>query len=303
MVVQDGTTERQLPIKGGGSHEAGENPGFFGGLDVPRPRPASLVETPPSFSLTHLRERISWGCQQPGEVAARGPEPVTGPDHFDVRSFRCAVISMCGQHSAAVADIHHLGWWLGNDVGWVRREPVKGSGRNGTCPCGSGAKVKRCCGTRRGPGPAELARAFLVEERRRAASALLALDRDELHDLFDEIVDLPTLDMSLQVDLPRFLTPELERLRTAIAHDDDEMFETAVDPAVDQLNTPERRAALAWAVLDLRDARRMDSHLAAVAVIDLGARDSSLFQSSVVEALAVSAGAARTPSGLLIVSR
>jgi hypothetical protein len=126
------------------------------------------------------------------------------------------------------------------------------------------------------------------------------VDRAEIHALFDEVVDLPTLDVSLQVDLPRFLTPELERLRTAIDHDDDELFETAVDPAVEQLDTPARRAALARAVLHLSGARRIDPHLAAVAVIDLGARHSALFQSSVAQSLAVSA---RTPSGPLAISR
>jgi hypothetical protein len=180
---------------------------------------------------------------------------------------------------------------------------MKGSGRNGLCPCGSGTKAKRCCGTHRGPGPAELAKAFLAEERRRAVSVLLGVDREEFDELFKEVIDLPALDMSLQVDLPRLLTPELERLRVAIDEDDDEAFEAVVDRAVEQLDTPERRAALAQAVLRAREAEWIDARLAAVAVIDLATRRSALFQSSVVRGLAVSVGAAKTPSGLLVASR
>jgi hypothetical protein len=188
-------------------------------------------------------------------------------------------------------------------AGRVEEVAMKASGRNGSCGCGSGLKAKRCCGTRRGPGSAELARAFLAEERRKAASVLLGVDREEFDELFEEVVDLPTLDVSLQVDLPRLLSPELERLRVAIDEEDEEAFEVAVGPGLGQLDTPERRAALARAVLSLRDGGRIDVRLAAVAMIDLWTRRSALFQSSVVQSLAVSVGAARTPSGLLVVSR
>lgn len=180
---------------------------------------------------------------------------------------------------------------------------MKASGRNGSCPCGSGRKAKRCCGIRRGPSLAELAKAFLAEERRKAGSVLCGVDREEFDELFEKVVDLPTLHVSLQADLPRLLSPELEWLRVAIDEDDDEAFEAAMAPALGQLDTPERRAALARAVLSLRDTGRIDARVAAVAVIDLGTRRSALFQSSVVQGLAVSVGAARTPSGLLVVSR
>jgi hypothetical protein len=148
-----------------------------------------------------------------------------------------------------------------------------------------------------------LAKAFLAEERQKAVSVLVGVDREEFDELFEEVVDLPTLDVSLQADLPRLLSPELERLRAAIDEDDDDAFEAAVDPALAQLDTPERRAALTRALLSLRDAGRIDARVAAVAVIDLGTRRSALFQSSVVQGLAVSVGRARTPSGLLVVSR
>jgi hypothetical protein len=178
-------------------------------------------------------------------------------------------------------------------AGRVEVMPMNGSGRNDVCGCGSGKKAKRCCGTRRGPSPAELAKAFLADERRKAAMVLLDADRDEFDELFDEIVDLPILDVSLQTNLPRLLTPEMEHLRAALDREDEDAFDAAVDTVIDQLDTPERRAALARAVLHLRDLGRIDRRLAA----------SALFQASVVQSIAVSVGAAKTPSGLLVVSR
>jgi hypothetical protein len=148
-----------------------------------------------------------------------------------------------------------------------------------------------------------LARAFLAEERRKAAPVLLGVPRHEFDELLDEVADLPTLDVALQVDLPRLLTPELQRLRVAIDGGDEEAFETALDPALRQLDTPERRAALARIVLGFRDGGRIDARLAAMAVVDLWIPRSVLFRASVIQALAVSVGAARTPSGLLVVSR
>ena len=177
---------------------------------------------------------------------------------------------------------------------------MKGSGRNGRCPCGSGEKVKQCCGVRRGPGVAELAKAFVAEETRKAALDLVGLNEEKLDRLLDEVVDLPALDMSLQADLPRVLTPELERLRAAIDEGEEEAFDGAVDLAVGQLDSPQRRAALAAAVVRLREHGRINRRVAAVALVDLGVRRSWLLRASVIQSLAVSTGAARTPSGLLV---
>lgn len=176
-------------------------------------------------------------------------------------------------------------------------------GRNASCECGSGKKAKRCCGVRRGPGPAELAKAFLAEERRRAAMRLLGVTRDDFDGLFEEMVDVPVRDVSLQLRLPRLLSPELEALRTAIGDGEDEVVDVLVDRALAEVDSVQRRAELAIAVLALADVGRVDSRVAAVAMIDLTAASSSLMRSSLVEALAVSVGAARTPAGLVVVSR
>ncbi|MFN2502974.1 MAG: YecA family protein [Acidimicrobiales bacterium] len=176
-------------------------------------------------------------------------------------------------------------------------------GRNGLCECGSGAKAKRCCGLRRGPAPTELAKAFLAEQRRIAAVRLLGVKRDDFDELFDEVTDLPTRDVSMQLRLPRVLSPELEALRAAIEDDDEEGVDALVGPALAQLDDPLHRAALARSVLALAEAGRVGQRVAAVAVIDLTTESSALLRCSVLEALAVSVGAARTPAGLVVVSR
>ena len=57
---------------------------------------------------------------------------------------------------------------------------MAGVGRNERCPCGSGRKVKRCCGVQRGPSEDELAKAFLAVEARAAAWVLRDHDDEQL---------------------------------------------------------------------------------------------------------------------------
>lgn len=180
-------------------------------------------------------------------------------------------------------------------------------GRNGLCGCGSGKKAKRCCGVRRGPGPRDLAKAFLAEQARMATARLLPVHRSEFDELFDEVVDLPAVDISLQLRLPGLMSPELASLRAAIDdgdHDrDGETLQDLVAAAVHQLDTPERRAELGRAVLATRDAGRINARVSAVAMIDLNLAASALFASSLLRALAVLAGVSRTPSGLIVAAR
>ena len=97
--------------------------------------------------------------------------------------------------------------------------------------------------------------------------------------LLAELVDLPCLDLSLQVELPKLLSPALGRLCEAIAEDDELAGE---------------------AVIALRDAGRCGRLLAAVALIDLASGSRQLFCASVIQAVAVRAGVARTPGGVLL---
>src|SRR6266540_3666253 len=159
---------------------------------------------------------------------------------------------------------------------------MAGLGRNERCPCGSGRKVKRCCGVRRGPSEDELAKAFLAVEARAAAWVLRDHDDEQLDELHDALIDLPSFDQSLLWPLPRLLTPEFARLGDALAEEDTET---------------------ARAVLALRDAGRLAAELAAAAVIDLASPSTTLVRASLLHAVAVDAGAAPTASGLVVASR
>lgn len=173
-------------------------------------------------------------------------------------------------------------------------------GRNELCSCGSGRKVKRCCGVARGPSEHSLAQAFLRTAAREAARPAGALSEAEFAALLAELVDLPCMDLSLQVELPMLLSPALGRLCEAIAEDDELAGEAALDDVLDELDTPVERARLARAVIAARDAGRCGPLLAAVALIDLASGSRQLLCASVIQAVAVRAGVARTPAGILL---
>jgi hypothetical protein len=175
---------------------------------------------------------------------------------------------------------------------------MPGPGRNDPCPCGSGRKVKRCCGQHRGPGENDLARAYLAHQARVAAHRLRHLDDDELHDLFDELFDLPELDLALTITLPQLLTPDLQHLFDAIKADDVDAGDDVILTILDQLDTPVERTRLARAVLKLRDSRRLDSLLAAAAIVDLDSRSRLLLRASLIHAAFIHTGRLRTPGGL-----
>src|SRR3954468_8723811 len=160
------------------------------------------------------------------------------------------------------------------------------SGRNELCSCGSGLKVKRCCGVARGPSEENLAVAFLRNAAREVAGRAGALSEGEFALLLAELVDLPCLDLSLQVELPKLRSPALGRLCEAIAEDDELAGEAVLDEVLDELDTPLERARLARAVIAARDAGRMERRLAAVALVDLASGSRRLVCASVIEAVA-----------------
>jgi hypothetical protein len=156
---------------------------------------------------------------------------------------------------------------------------------------------------RRGPSEAELAKAFLREQCRAWSPALRRAidDVDDLIELYEAVAELPSLDLSCQLRLPRLLSPELERLRSVIADDDvDEILEALPDALV-QVDNPLVRADLARAVLALREAGRVTEEVAAAAFLDLDSDADALVRAALVAALAVDCGAARTPAGLVMV--
>jgi hypothetical protein len=135
-----------------------------------------------------------------------------------------------------------------------------------------------------------------------------ALDLDgvsdlEFHALFDEMIYLPEIDLSLQVPLPGLFTPEIDRAISALDDDDGEAFDHELNKVVPTVDSPERRIGLAQAIVTLRDQGRISSKLAAVALFDLDGETSALFISSVAESIAVLGGDRRTPTGLLVTAR
>lgn len=182
--------------------------------------------------------------------------------------------------------------------------PVSAVGRNQPCRCGSKKKTKHCCGVPHGPSDTELAKAFLATEARQAARRLIRLPEDELHDIFDEMLDLPEEHLSLQLPLPKLLPPELEALRYAIDDDNPDAADDHIEAALARVDNPRQRAGLARAVLALADSAVLNRAVADAAIVDLDSHDSSaLMRTSLLHALSVSVGASRTPAGLLVVSR
>ncbi len=173
-------------------------------------------------------------------------------------------------------------------------------GRNEPCSCGSGRKAKRCCGVERGPGEESLARAFLSHAAREAAQELRHLPDAEFDDLLDELPELPALDLSLQVELPKLFSPALDRFCDAFGEDDPEAAQEPFGELLRAVDSPLERARLARAVSALRARGRLDAKLAAVALIDLASASRALIGASLIQAVAVRVGAARTPAGVLL---
>jgi len=177
---------------------------------------------------------------------------------------------------------------------------MPGPGRNQPCPCGSGRKTKRCCGQQRGPTEDQLARARVALLAREAVPDLAGLSDGALDHLWEGLMDLPSVDLSLLVALPKLIGPDLERLRESVAEDDPGWGWDALTAVVERIDTPLQRAKLAEALVRLRDEGRIGRRHAAYALLDLDTRSTRLVAASVLEAVAVSVGASRTPGGLHI---
>ncbi len=175
---------------------------------------------------------------------------------------------------------------------------MPGPGRNDPCPCGSGRKVKRCCGQQRGPSEDQLARAHTALLAREAAAELHGLSESALHHLWERLIDLPSIDISLLVTLPKLIGPDLKRLHESIAEDDPDWGWDALTAVAEQIDTHQQRATLADALIQLRDQRRIDRRQAAAAIIDLDSNSTRFIAASLLQAVAISAGVERTPGGL-----
>ncbi len=173
-------------------------------------------------------------------------------------------------------------------------------GRIERCHCGSGKKMKRCCGGEARLDPAALAKSELVTLTRSLAPALAGRSDSDLHQLLDRVPALVALDISLAWALPRILPPEIQALRVAIDDDDLEAVKDALPGAVAALDNQVGRARLAHAVLGLRDVGRIETTLAAAAVVDLASGSPQLVTASIVEAVLVDVGVNGNQGGLFL---
>ena len=177
---------------------------------------------------------------------------------------------------------------------------MPGPGRNQPCPCGSGRKTKRCCGEQRGPSEEQIARAHLATLAHDAVDLLAGLSDHALDTLWENLFDLPTIDLTLHVTLPQLITPEQQRLRDAIADDEPDHGWDELTIVTNQLDTQHQRAQLADALLALRDQHRIRPTKAAYAIYDLSTTSQRLLAASLIHSIAVEVGASRTPGGLQI---
>jgi hypothetical protein len=85
-----------------------------------------------------------------------------------------------------------------------------------------------------------------------------------------------------------------------VADDDPEAAGQPFGEVLRAIDTPLERARIARAVIALRARGGLDAKRAAAALIDLASRSRALIGASLLEAVAVRAGAARTPAGILL---
>ncbi len=125
-----------------------------------------------------------------------------------------------------------------------------------------------------------------------------SLSADELEALLDDLWELPCVDLSLQVQLPKLLGPELNRLAEAVAQEDPDS--RVLEAATEKIDTAPERERLARAVIAKADVAAIDRRLAAAALLDLASGSRILMRAALLEAIAVKVGAARTPAGVLL---
>jgi SEC-C motif len=171
-------------------------------------------------------------------------------------------------------------------------------GRNQPCPCGSGRKTKHCCGQQRGPSQDQLERAFIAHHAREAAIELGALSKPALRDLWESLAELPDLDLSLVLALPTLISPELDELMQAAIDDDLDRAEEVMPAVLAAVDTPQQRARLAHAAIDLRDSGMLPARQAAAAIIDLDSSSQTLIRARLINAIFINTGQIHTPGGL-----
>lgn len=146
--------------------------------------------------------------------------------------------------------------------------------RRRTCPCGSGRLARDCCGRFRRLSASEVALAYLGRQIRDARELLIPFSPTAVAALREEAATLPAR-CDLFTDALR-AAPE-RVIRQVRGHAD----------------TPVVRAAVARAVIALREAGTVDEHLAAAALIDLTQAHSAVCEAAMDQADAAARVASR----------
>ena len=87
------------------------------------------------------------------------------------------------------------------------------------------------------PSDDQLARAHVAQLARQAIPELAGLSDHALDHLWEELMDLPSIDYSLLITLPKLIGPDLQRLREAIEHDDPDWGWDALTAVAKQIDT------------------------------------------------------------------
>ena len=133
-----------------------------------------------------------------------------------------------------------------------------------------------------------------------AAWELRNVSDREFGQLLGELPELPEVDLSLHAVLPKLVSPALDGFCDAFATDDPDAAEGRFGELLGAIDRPLERARLARALIALRAAGRLGDKLAATALIDLASESREMVAASLLQAVAVRAGAARTPAGVLL---
>ena len=102
----------------------------------------------------------------------------------------------------------------------------------------------------------------------------------------------------MQVELPKLLSPALNRLCDAVADDDPDP--ELLEAVVGVIDTPIERARLARAAIAEVKAGTIAEELASAVVLDLVSGSRRFLRASLLEAVAVRVGVARTPAGIVL---
>ena len=137
-------------------------------------------------------------------------------------------------------------------------------GRNQPCPCGSGRKVKRCCGTQRGPSPEDLAWQALHDQARKFAALLRGYDELDIDQLLERVIELPVRSLvPTSPPPPNLALQNWNGYEPDVGDDTDDIVD-AVQDAAATIDGPHLRLTLASEAAELcrqrRDRPRITGH-------------------------------------------